>query len=156
MKETSMHTKYQTTDPALPANTEHTRQDQPTWQRIMPLAIGDIIVFLVFALVGIRSHSEGIDVPKVLITAAPFAVAWFLVSPFIGAFRRDLEARPVKMVQYTLLAWLATWPVALLFRGLLEWKVPPLSFALVTLISNALFLLIWRWPFAIVKRKRQS
>lgn len=145
-----------TTDTSTATNATPTAQSPSNKQRIINLAIGDVLVFLIFATIGIRSHDETLSVPKVLITAAPFIAAWFLVSPFIGAFRRGLELQPGKMVLRTLLAWLASWPVALLFRGLLEWKFPPLSFALVTLITNTLFFLIWRWPFALVSRQRQQ
>jgi hypothetical protein len=162
MEENIMNTKSSTTDTSTAADTAPASQSLSNKQRIINLAIGDTLVFLIFATIGIRSHDEALSVPKVLITAVPFIAAWFLVSPFIGAFRRGLELQPGKMVQRTLLAWLASWPIALLFRSLLEyldgttvgWKVPPLSFALVALITNTLFFLIWRWPFAIVNRQR--
>jgi len=154
MKESPMNIKSSTTDTSTAADTAPVSQSPSNKQRIINLAIGDTLVFLIFATIGIRSHDEALSVPKVLITAAPFIVAWFLISPFIGAFRRGLELQPGKMVLRTLLAWLASWPVALLFRGLIEWKFPPLSFALVTLITNTLFFLIWRWPFALVSRQR--
>jgi hypothetical protein len=156
MKENIMNTKSPATDTPTVADTASTAKNQSNRQRIISLAVGDTLVFLIFAIIGIRSHDEALNVPKVLITAAPFVLAWFLVSPFIGAFRRGLELQPGKMVQRTLLAWLASWPIALLFRGLIEWKVPPLSFALVTLITNTLFFLIWRWPFAFINSKRQQ
>lgn len=150
-----MNIKSSTTDAPAAAETASAPKNQSNKLRIISLAIGDTLVFLIFATIGIRNHDEALSVPKVLITAAPFVAAWFLVSPFIGAFRRGLELQPGKMVQRTLLAWLASWPIALLFRGLIEWKFPPLSFALVTFITNTLFFLIWRWPFALINRKRQ-
>jgi hypothetical protein len=134
----------------------HDTSAQSNIKRGAGLALGDIVVFLVFAAVGISSHKEQLSVPKVLITAAPFLVAWFLVASLLGAFKRDIDDKPGKMVQRTLLSWIVAWPVALLFRSLLEWKVPPLSFALVTLITNTIFLLIWRWPYAFVKRSRNQ
>jgi hypothetical protein len=155
MEENIVNTKSPVTDISPAADTASTAKNQSNRQRLICLAIGDTLVFLIFATIGIRNHGEALSVPKVLITAAPFVAAWFLVSPFIGAFRRGLELQPGKMVQCTLLAWLATWPIALLFRGLIEWKVPPLSFAMVALITNTLFFLIWRWPFALICSKRQ-
>lgn len=163
MEENIMNTESTTSNTATAANATPVSKSQSNRQRIINLAIGDTLVFLIFATIGIRSHDEALSVPKVLITAVPFIVAWFLVSPFIGAFRRGLELQPGKMVQRTLLAWLASWPVALLLRSLVEyidgttvgWKFPPLSFALVALIINTLFFLIWRWPFAFISRKRQ-
>jgi hypothetical protein len=124
------------------------RHTSNTWRII--LAIGDIVVFFIFAITGIRSHDEQLSISRLLITVAPFIVAWFIVSPLLGAFRREVETSPKKMLLRTLLAWVVTWPVALLFRGLIEWKFPPLSFALVTLITNAVLLVIWRELFAFI------
>ena len=126
--------------------------------RILILILGDVIVFLIFSAIGRRSHGEasGLDAfSQIVLTAAPFALGWFLVSPFVGAFRRGLEIRPRAMATRTALAWVAAWPVGLLIRGLIEQKIPPLSFALVTLITNMVFLLLWRWPLAFFLHKRK-
>jgi len=112
------------------------------------LTIGDILVFIIFAVIGMRSHKEALTVPSVLITAAPFAIGWFLVSPFIGVFRRNVTERVSRMSLRTLLAWLIAWPVGLILRGIIRHEVPPVSFAIVTLITNAVFLQLWRVPFA--------
>lgn len=151
-----MDTKSTTPDTPVTANSAQTSPATSNGQRIATLAVGDVLVFLIFAVLGMRSHSEGVTVPSVLLVAAPFIVAWFLVSPFVGAFRRGLEVQPRRMVQRTLLSWVAAWPVALLFRGLIRGEVPPLSFALVTLFTNMLLLLLWRWPYALRIRQRTA
>lgn len=136
-------------------------------QRITFLVIGDVLVFLIFSAIGRRSHGEAAGLSafvQIALTAAPFAFGWFLVSPFLGAFRRGLETQPRKMATRTALAWLAAWPVGLIVRGFVEkglpltFVIPPWTFALVTLITNMLFLLLWRWPFALINawRKRSS
>lgn len=130
---------------AEPQNKSNTRRGM--------LIAGDIIVFLIFAITGMRSHGEQLSISKVLITAAPFVVAWFIMSPLLGAFRREVETQPKKMLLRTLLAWICAWPVALLFRGLIEWRFPPVSFALVTLITNIVFLEVWRGLFAFVANR---
>ncbi len=124
--------------------------------RIALLAIGDAIVFIVFAFIGMRSHKESLTLSAVLITAAPFAIGWFLVSPFVGAFRRSVTSQVGKMSLRTVLAWLAAWPVGLLLRGITRQEIPPVTFALITLVTNAIFLQIWRVPFAwIVSRRKR-
>ena len=125
------------------------------WQRTTILVVGDIIVFIVFAIIGRRSHSEGGNIFGPVITALPFAAAWFLVAPFVGAFRRGLERNTGKFALRTFLAWLAAWPVAMLFRGVFVDKgVPPWTFALITLISNTILLQVWRVPFSLFFKKR--
>ncbi len=121
------------------------------------LVFGDIVVFLVFAAVGRRSHGEGAGLSAVLqvvTTAVPFLVGWFLVAPFVGAFRRNIMADPLKMARRTALAWLAAWPVAMLLRGLLvDHAIPPWTFWLVAFLANTVFLQIWRLPYALVTRR---
>ncbi len=125
------------------------------WQRSAILVAGDIVVFIIFAIIGRRSHSEAGNIFAPVITALPFAAAWFLVAPFVGAFKRGLERNPGQFALRTLLAWLAAWPLAMLFRGIFVDKgVPPWTFALITLISNTVLLQIWRVPFSLFFRKR--
>ncbi len=125
-------------------------------RRTVLLVIGDAIVFLVFAFIGITSHKEAVDPVKVITTAEPFALGWFIVAPFVGAFSRKKTATPGKMTLYTVLAWLPSLVLGMTFRGItVDHQVPPLSFMIVTLVTNTLFLLIWRVPFAWLTRKKK-
>ena len=121
-------------------------------RRIATLVIGDALAFLVFAAIGRSSHGEAAglaSIPQIVLTAAPFAAAWFIVAPFAGAYRRELTAQPRQMAIRTVLSWVVSWPVAMALRGIfVDHAVPPLSFALITLIFNTFILLIWRWPYA--------
>ena len=125
-------------------------------RRTVFLIIGDAIVFLVFAFIGTTSHKEAIDPVKVVTTAAPFALGWFIVAPFVGAFSRKKTTEVRKMALYTILAWLPSLVLGMTFRGItVDHKVPPTSFMIVTLISNTIFLLIWRVPFAWLTGKKR-
>lgn len=123
--------------------------------RVISLVVGDVICFLIFASLGTNAHGKGIDLLQSLWVSIPFMAAWFLVSPFVGAFQANVTTRPTKMLLRTVLAWLATWPVAMAFRWLLVERLSPvspgsfLSFATVVLIVNTCLLLLWRWPFAL-------
>jgi len=124
--------------------------------RTIILVVGDIIVFLIFAAIGQRSHREAGNIFGVAIIALPFAAAWFLVSPFVGAFRRGLEYTTGKMSLRTLLAWFAAWPVAMLLRGVFVDKgVPPWAFALITLVTNTILLQAWRVSFSLFFERRK-
>jgi hypothetical protein len=128
--------------------------------RITTLVVGDAIVFLVFSAIGRRSHNEAAGLSSLIqiaITAAPFAIGWFIVSPFVGAFKRGLELRPARMARRTALSWVASWPVGLALRGIfVDHGVPPLTFAIVTLIANIILLLVWRVPFAWIVKARKG
>jgi hypothetical protein len=126
-------------------------------RRTMFLIIGDAIVFLVFAFIGLTSHKEAVDPVKVVTTAAPFALGWFIVAPFVGAFSRKRTAEPAKMALYTILAWLPSLVLGMTFRGLIvDHKVPQPSFITITLIFNMILLSIWRVPFAWLTGKKKE
>jgi Protein of unknown function (DUF3054) len=134
----------------------------PYKQAVIMLVIGDALCFLIFAALGRSSHREASGfaaVPQIIITALPFIAGWFLVSPFVGAFRHKIMAQPRSMVIRTAVAWLIAWPVAMLLRGIfVDHGVPPLSFAIIVLLFIMILLLIWRWPFALNNslRKRKA
>src|SRR5579863_3227769 len=75
--------------------------------RIVSLVVGDALIFLIFAAIGRSSHKESSNLWQIVLTALPFAAGWFLVSPFIGAFRRNIDVQPRTMSLRTALAWLA-------------------------------------------------
>lgn len=126
--------------------------------RVAALVVGDAASFLVFAAVGRQTHDEvsGISaLGQVAMTALPFAVGWFVVSPVVGAFRRHATLGARHMLARTELAWLAAWPVTLALR----WAIAPdhhvpVSFAIVILLANAVFLGVWRAAFALIERWR--
>jgi hypothetical protein len=123
--------------------------------RIVSLVIGDAVVFVVFAFIGMKSHSENVTPSSLFIVAAPFALAWFVVSPFIGAYNRELHANPRVTLRRTAQSWLASWPLALIVRGLIDNQWPPLIFALITLVTNMILLLGWRSSYAWLRRNRK-
>jgi len=128
-------------------------------QAVIMLVIGDLICFLIFSALGRNQHREPSGftaILQIILTALPFAAGWFLVSPFVGAFRHKILAKPGAMVIRTALAWLLAWPVAMLLRGIfVDHGIPPLSFAIIVLFFNMLLLLIWRWLFALTNNLRK-
>ena len=135
--------------------------------RIGLLALGDLLVFLIFAAIGRNNHGEASGfaaIPQIVLTALPFAAGWFIVAPFVGVYRRELADQPKAMGMRTALAWLLSWPVGLLFRWFFvdRLKNPPTtagefaSFATVTFIFNMLVLLVWRVGNALNNNARKN
>lgn len=156
-----MDTREKTVGPEIDTTETETRKGLSDNVRLPLLIIGDAIIFIIFAAIGRRSHDETAGISslwQVIVTALPFAAGWFITAPFLGAYRRGLEVKPRAMAGRTALAWLASWPVAMALRGIfVDHGVPPLTFAIITLISNTILLLIWRWPLSlIVSRRKQS
>lgn len=120
--------------------------------RIPTLIVGDVLVFLIFAITGRQSHNEAIGLDaflQILVTAAPFALAWFVVAPFLGAYKRGLEIQPRKMALYTLRSWVVAWPLGIILRAFIENHLSAWTFWVVSLIAVSVLLLAWRWPFAL-------
>ncbi len=147
------------TNESVPTKKTTRPKEMPYNQAVTVLVIGDAICFLIFAAIGRSSHGEASGfaaIPQVITTALPFAIAWFLVSPFVGAYRRENVAQPRAMVTRTALAWLLSWPVAMLLRGIfVDHRIPPYTFAIIALLSNLVLLLVWRWPFALNNSMRK-
>ncbi len=118
-----------------------------SWNQILLLGGGDAIVFVIFALLGRSSH--GLDGEQPLLAAArvalPFFIGWLLVAPWLGALRIQ---PPLAMAQRTLLAWVLALPVGLGLRWIQLGRPSPLSFALVTFLTVAALLLIWRGSYS--------
>lgn len=132
--------------------------------RVATLVAGDAIAFLVFAGLGRNTHGEATGLAalgQVATTALPFALGWFLVSPWLGAYRRATTDTVRRMLTRTELAWLATYPAALILRVALapDHKMP-ITFAIVILLANAVILGVWRSAFALgarlIARSRQG
>ena len=147
--------------PAQPATSAPARSSRSWWWS-GALVAGDALSFLAFAAAGRQQHSVSAG-PGALgalgataLTALPFALGWFLVAPWLGAFRRSLFESPWRMLRRTELAWLCAWPVTVLLRALFVQDHISLgsraTFAVVILIANALFLGVWRTLFALLAR----
>ena len=120
-------------------------------RQIATLAAGDLVAFNIVTAIGLLSHSEltGLDaLGQVAIVAAPFAVGWFLIAPFAGAFRADIAGQPRRILPRTALAWLIALPIGLLLWSLIRQKSIQPAFAVVTFITNLIVLLGWRGLFA--------
>ena len=131
-------------------------------RRTAILIVGDACMFVIFAAVGRASHHEASGLGaflSVLQTAAPFAIGWFVVAPFLGAYRESVTSSVRSMLGRTALAWVCAWPLAMVLRWLFTLQDTPISlgswvsFSLVVLIVNLLFLSAWRCLFALVANR---
>ena len=128
------------TGPARPA-------DAPRVGRVAVLVAGDIIAFLLFARAGHAQHHEATALGSLVVTAAPFVVAWLVCAPWLGAFGRLGSAattQPRHLLKRTAIAWIVAWPLALILRAVwMRAGIPPV-FDLIALVANAVLLLGWR------------
>jgi len=104
---------------------------------------GDLACFFIFAVVGLRSHEDGITASGVLRAAIPFQVGWVLFGLAFGLLRprrRLLASRP----RPVLVAWLPAWLLGLSIRTFILGRAFAPTFAVVALLFNGVLLLLWR------------
>jgi hypothetical protein len=106
--------------------------------RLLP-AVLDVVLVLVFAAVGRRSHAEGLDVVGVVRTALPFlagtASGWLLASLALDGGPRTLGFGAVVLA--------ATVVIGMLVRRVAS-EGTAWSFVLVATLVLSAFLLGWR------------
>src|SRR5215212_2951737 len=128
-------------------------------RRVAILVAGDLLAFNVVTTIGLLSHGEltSLDaLGQVVIVAAPFAIGWFAIAPFAGAFRADIAGRPGRILPRAALAWLIALPIGLLLWSLIRQKPVQPAFAVVTFITNLIVLLGWRGVFAWLTTRDRS
>jgi Protein of unknown function (DUF3054) len=112
-------------------------------RRVTPavLAVGDGTVLLLWAVLGLAHHAEGITVAGLLRTAGPILLGWFAAAAVLLTYRRSSSVR----------RFLATWALGIsagvvlraLFLGR-TWNADEFAFFGVTLGVTLVLLLIWR------------
>jgi hypothetical protein len=143
------------------ALTDHSQPALGAWdaRRIAALAAGDLVAFNIVTAIGLLSHGEltGLGaLGEVAIVATPFAIGWFLVAPFAGAFRADIAGRPRRILPRAALAWLIALPIGLLLWSLIRQKQIQPAFAVVTFVTNLIVLLGWRGAFAWLSARNRG
>ena len=125
------------------------------------LAIIDFISLVTFAAIGKASHAPdgSLDVIGVSITAFPFLLSWFTITPLIGCYNpspKDLGS--IKQLSMDVLinagkGWALAVPMGCVLRGVFKGYVPPTPFVIVTLISTAIIIGGTRVLYTIISNK---
>jgi hypothetical protein len=114
------------------------------------LLIGDLICFCIFAVLGLRSHEEGITLGGFFRAALPFQVGWLFISLMLGKpGRAAIDAREAARL------WVPAWALGLIIRTIFFDRSFAVTFAIVSLLFNGVLLMIWRSvlaPFVVRDR----
>ena len=117
------------------------RAPPPAWT----IAVGDAAAILLFVIIGLANHDQGVTVGGVARTALPVLGAWFVVAPFTKTY-----ARP--RLGTLLINWVIAVPVGVAIRGTMLNRSADdsqLTFGLVAMIGTLVLLLLWRGIHAL-------
>lgn len=122
---------------------------QSAW-RLLVLAGGDLLMLLLFVVVGRISHGMTSDwLVNVARIATPFVVGWALAALVVGAYRPHLWPTPGAFLARSALAWLLADGLAFVLRHFVMQDRITLPFALTSIAFTGLFLFVWRLLFVI-------
>src|SRR5690349_12823433 len=117
------------------------------------LILGDIVAIALVTFIGFASHGEA-DVgfiPRMAAAFFPLVLSWFLLSPGMGLFQREIVQDPRQLWRPVLTALFAG-PLAAVVRGfLLTAPVIPV-FAAVLAVTTAIGLTVWRFAWSWVTK----
>ncbi|OIH96861.1 MULTISPECIES: DUF3054 domain-containing protein [unclassified Curtobacterium] len=118
-------------------------------------AVVDIVLIVLFALIGRSSHGEANTAGALWTTAYPFLAGWVVGFVATAGWKRPLRLWPTGV-----LVWLLTVAVGLAIRvwtgqGDVDGDPLPVSFVIVATIVLGVFLLGWRAIARLVLRTRE-
>jgi hypothetical protein len=119
------------------------------------LILGDMLAIALLTLIGFATHGETelAFLPRMAAFFFPLSIAWFLLAPALGLFRREITSNPRELWRPAF-AMIFAAPVAAVLRGfVLNAPVLPI-FAAVLAATSAPGMVIWRliW-YGLVRRK---
>lgn len=128
-----------------------TTQTTRTSGAVARLALGDAAAIVLFVVVGLSNHREGITAIALARTALPLLGAWFAVVPFTRAY-----ARPG--TRTLLITWAIAVPIGVAIRAVALHRSADesqVAFAIVTLLVTLVFLLAARAIVGALSRRRR-
>ena len=121
-----------------------------TRRQISILASGDLLMLLLFVVLGRISHGMTSDwLVNLLRIATPFAAGWAIAALVAGAYDPFLWRRPTQFLVRSAAAWLLGNGLAFLLRHFVMQDRITLPFALTSIAFIGLFLLTWRIAFLV-------
>ncbi len=121
------------------------------------LVLGDVLAIAILTVIGFATHGEAETsyLSRMGTTFFPVLISWFLITPWFGLFEEQVITNP-KNLWRVVVAVLFAAPFAVVLRAvLLNSAVLPL-FVLILGGSNAIGMLIWRWIYILLTRRKQT
>jgi hypothetical protein len=128
------------------------RLDASTW----PIAVGDVVVLLLFLLSGaLRHHSlEAIRADPLIYASAagPFVLGWLVCAPLVGAYSPGGGSAPNSSIPLAIRSWTPAAVIGLAVRVLaIPGRGAAPAFIVVMLVGGTLVLAVWRYLYFLVQ-----
>ena len=114
--------------------------------------LGDALVFVLFIALTPIEHGS-VELAAFGRTALPFAGVWFLVSPWLGAFRGSTLINWRTVAWRIPLIWLGCGIAAVMLRVWLTDRTFSWAFAIASITAVAVMLLAWRALLTLPARR---
>ena len=120
------------------------------------LASGDAAALILWAVLGLIRHTEGVTLGGLARNAGPILIGWFAAALVLGSYTRRRAPR------WTVLTWAIGISAGVVLRALLlhrTWNGSEWAFFAVTLAVTGLLLALWRgialgvWRIAARRRR---
>lgn len=107
---------------------------------MLALAAGDAAAIVLFAVVGLMNHDEGITLAGLARNVLPILGVWFAIAPVTGTYKRP-------GFRTMILTWAIAVPIGVAIRAIALSRAADehqVAFAIVTLVVTFVFLSAWR------------
>ncbi|WP_417235056.1 DUF3054 domain-containing protein [Arthrobacter sp.] len=118
------------------------------WKSWVPLFVIDLLLVVLFAALGRRSHAEGLDIAGILGTAAPFLLALLVFSCITVIWKE-----PNRIWPHGVVLWIGTVALGLILRVLFG-ATAAVPFIIVATIVLGVFLLGRRLVGTLLMRRK--
>lgn len=116
------------------------------------LIAGDILVFVIFSILGRGAHQMELGAAGIVSTGWPFLAGWLIVGIPMGVYRPEAYESAAAGAKRALLTWIIGGPVALVLRSLAVGRLPHWSFAIIAFTTSLVLLVAWRALYGSLKR----
>jgi len=114
------------------------------------VALGEIIVFTLFVILGNYEHGW-VSIPQSFIrTALPFLICWFVISPWLGSYKMSTVYGLKQTIWRIPLIWTLCGLIAIIARFVLTDRPLVISFIVVSIAVQGLAIIAWRALFMVI------
>ncbi|MDP6049556.1 MAG: DUF3054 domain-containing protein [SAR202 cluster bacterium] len=114
------------------------------------MALGEIIVFTLFVILGNYEHGW-VSIPQSFIrTALPFLICWFVISPWLGSYKMSTVYGLKQTIWRIPLIWILCGFIAIIARFILTDRPLVISFIVVSIAVQGLAIIAWRALFMAI------